>query len=197
MILLRKVVRAGLFGAMLITAATATAWSQTAPLGGMQTVSSYMGAAKITAVDQANRTISLTFADGRTATYKVGPAVQNFGQVAVGDTIEGSYEDRLSFVLSGPNTATPRDREIIAGGRAAPGQMPAGVIGRDVVLSWTVVATNVAANTISLVNPAGGQIRTFDVRSPEGRAQLPNVKPGDKLTVISSELVLVAVTGKR
>jgi hypothetical protein len=188
---------AGLFGALLIVAGTATAWSQTAPLGGMSTVSTYSGSAKITAVDQANRTVTLAFADGRTATYKVGTAVQNLAQVSVGDTLDGAYEDRMSFVLSGPNTATPRDREVLAAVRAAPGQAPAGAIGRDVVTSWTVVSTNVSANTISLVNPAGGQVRTFDVRSPEGRAQLPNVKSGDKLTVISSELVVVAVSGKR
>jgi hypothetical protein len=59
------------------------------------------------------------------------------------------------------------------------------------------VRTDVAANTISLVDPGGGQIRTFDVRTAEGRAQLPRVKAGDKLTAISTELILVAVTSKR
>jgi hypothetical protein len=100
-------------------------------------------------------------------------------------------------VLSGPNTATPRDRDLAAAVGAAPGQAPAGAVARETVLSWTVVRTNVAANTISLVNPAGGQIRTFDVRTPQGRAELPRVKPGDKLTAISAELLVVAVTKKR
>src|ERR1700749_1981046 len=109
--------RAGLFAALLIVSGTATAWSQTAPLGGMSTVSTFSGSAKITAVDQANRTVTLAFADGRTATYKVGPAVQNLAQVSGGDTLDGAYEDRMSFVRAGPNTATPRDREVLAGVR--------------------------------------------------------------------------------
>jgi hypothetical protein len=68
---------------------------------------------------------------------------------------------------------------------------------RETVTSWTVVRTDVAGNTISLVDPAGGQIRTFDVRTPEGRSQLPRVKPGDKLTAVSTELLLIAVAPKR
>ena len=81
--------------------------------------------------------------------------------------------------------------------RAAPRQAPAGAIAREAVLSWTVVRTDSVANTISLVDPAGGQLRTFDVRTPQGRAELPRVKPGDKLTAISAELLVVAVTPKR
>ena len=192
-----KTVRAAALSAVLIVSGAATAWSQGAPIGGISTVSTYSGSARVTAVDPATRMVTLVFADGRTGSYKVGDAVQNLGQVRVGDTIEGAYEDRLSFVLSGPNTATPRDRDLAAVVRAAPGQAPAGAAARETVVSWTVVATDVAANKISLVNPAGGQIRTFEVRTPQGRTELPRVKPGDKLTAISSELLVVAVTPKR
>lgn len=186
-----------MLGVAMIASGTATAWSQAAPITGISTVSTYSGSAKITAVDTATRMVSLAFADGRTGTYKVGDVVRNLGQMRVGDTIEGTYEERLSFVLSGPDTATPRDRDVLAAVRAAPGQMPAGAIARQTVTSWTVVRTDVAGNTISLVDPAGGQIRTFDVRTPEGRNQLPRVKAGDKLTAVSSELLIVAVAPKR
>ena len=196
-IISRKTLWVAALGAALIASGTATAWSQGAPITGISMVSSYSGTARITAVAPATRTVSLAFPDGRTGTYKVGEAVRNLGQVNVGDTIEGTYEERLSFVLSGPNTNTPSDREIAAAARAAPGEAPAGAIGRETVLTWTVVRTDVAGNTISLVNPAGGQIRTFDVRTPEGRAQLPRVKAGDKLTAISNELLVVAVVPKR
>lgn len=192
-----KTVRAVAFGALLTVFGAATAWSQAAPIVGISSVLSYSGSARVTAIDPATRTVALTLADGRTDSYKVGDAVQNLGQVRVGDTIEGTYEDRLSFVLSGPDTATPRDRDLAAAVRAAPGQAPAAAAAREAIVSWTVVSTNVAANTISLVNPAGGQIRTFDVRTPQGRAELPRVKPGDKLTAISAELLVVTVTPKR
>jgi hypothetical protein len=185
-----------MLGVAMIASGTAPAWSQAAPITGISTVSTYSGAAKVTAVDTATRMISLAFADGRTGTYKVGSVVQNLGQVSVGDTIEGTYEERLSFVLSGPDTATPRNRDVLAAARAAPGQMPAGAMARETVTNWTVVRTDLAGNTISLVDPAGGQIRTFDVRTPEGRNQLPRVKPGDKLTAVSTELLIIAVARK-
>jgi len=197
LMLSNKTVGAAALGAVLILSGAATAWSQGAPIGGISSVSTYSGAARVTAIDPATRRVTLVFADGRTGSYKVGDAVQNLDQVRVGDTVDGAYEDRLSFVLSGPNTATPRDRDLSAVVRAAPGQVPAGAAARETVLTWTVVRTDVAANTISLVNPAGGQIRTFNVRTPQGRAELPRVKPGDRLTAISTELLVVAVTPKR
>ena len=193
----RGAMRAMALGALLVASGAATGWSQGAPAAGISSVSAYSGTARITAVDPAARMVTLAFPDGRTASYKVGDTVQNLGQVRVGDTIEGAYEERLSFVLSGPNTATPRDRQVAAAARAAPGQTPAGAIARQTVMSWTVVRTDVAANSTSLVDPGGGQVRTFDVRTAEGRAQLPQVKAGDKLTAISTELTLVAVTPKR
>ena len=193
----RRAMQAALLGIALIGSGTAPAWSQGAALTGITTVATYSGAARIASVDQGSRTVSLAFADGRTGTYKVGDLVQNLGQVRAGDTIEGSYEERLSFVLSGPNTATPRDREVAAAAGAAQGQLPAGAGARQVVVTWLVVGTNVATNSISLVDPAGGQIRTFQVQTAEGRALLPQVKPGDKLTAVSTELLLIAVVPKR
>jgi len=196
-IISRRTMRAMALGTLLVASGPATGWSQGAPVTGISSVSTYSGTARITAVSPTTRMMSLAFPDGRTASYKVGDAVQNLGQVSVGDTIEGAYEERLSFVLSGPDTAAPRDREVLAAARAVPGQMPAGGVARQTVVSWTVVRTDVAANSISLVDPGGGQIRTFDVRTAEGRAQLPRVKAGDKLTAISDELMLLAVTPKR
>jgi hypothetical protein len=193
----RRTMQAMALGVLMVVSGASDGWSQGAPVTGISSVSTYSGTARITAVNPTTRMVSLAFPDGRTASYKVADAVQNLGQVRVGDTIEGIYEERLSFVLSGPNTATPSDREVVAAARAAPGQMPAGAVARQTVVSWTVVRTDVAANTISLVDPGGGQIRTFDVRTAEGRAQLPRVKAGDKLTAISTELILVAVTSKR
>ena len=133
-------------------------------------VSSSSGPAKVTAINQALRQVTLAFSDGRSGNYKVASAVQNFGQVNVGDTIDVSYEQRVSFALPGLNAAAP---------------------------GWTVVSANVAANTISVVDPTNGQVRTFDARTAEGRAVLPQVKPGDRLTAFATELVIVAVVSRR
>jgi hypothetical protein len=59
-----------------------------------------------------------------------------------------------------------------------------------------VTAVNPSANTISLVNPSGGEVRTYNVTTAEGRAQLSRVKPGDSLTAINSSVAVVAITPK-
>jgi len=38
------------------------------------------------------------------------------------------------------------------------------------------------ANTITLVNPGGGEVRTYDVTTDAGRQQLPRVEQDDNLT---------------
>ncbi len=133
-------------------------------------VSSSSGPAKVIAINQAMRVVTLAFPDGRSGNYKMAGAVQNFGQVNVGDTIDVSTEQRVSFALPGLATAAP---------------------------GWTVVSADVAANTISVVDPTNGQVRTFDARTAEGRAVLPQVKPGDRLTAFATELVVVTVVPTR
>jgi hypothetical protein len=180
----------------------AMAWSQapaapgTQPITGFQVVTNSVGSAKVTAINPASRMVTLAFSDGRTGSYKVSDSIP-IGQLGVGDTIEASYEEWLSFVLSGPDARTPADREVAGAVRTGPGQMPAGAVANQTVVTWIVVSTDVPGNTLSMVNPAGGQVRTFAVKSAAGRAELPRVKPGDRLTAISNEFIVVAVVPKR
>jgi hypothetical protein len=64
------------------------------------------------------------------------------------------------------------------------------------IANWTVVRVDPAANTITLVNPGGGEVRTYNVTTDIGRQQLPRVKQGDSLTEINSRLVVAAITPK-
>lgn len=133
-------------------------------------VSSSSGPARVIAVNQAMRVLTLAFADGRSGNYKVPGTVQTLGQVNVGDTIDVGTEQRVSFALPGLATTAP---------------------------GWTVVSVDLAANTISVVDPTDGRIRAFDARTAEGRTVLPQIKPGDRLTAFATELVVVATGSKR
>jgi hypothetical protein len=171
------------------------AWAQ-GPVTGLSMTSSFSGEAKVTAIDQGTRMLTLTTADGRSATHKVSDAVRNLGQIKVGDTVVVSYEERTTFVLSSPGTKIPGDREITVAAGARKGQRPAGGVMRQEIGSYTVVSTDVQANTITLVEVAGGQVRTFNVNEPEGRAALPRVKRGDTLTINEKQLLIAAVVPK-
>jgi hypothetical protein len=190
----RRILIAGAFTGAVLAAVGALAQQATV---GIQTVTTYSADARITAVDPAARTVSLAFTNGPTATRNVSQAVADFGARKVGDMVSVGFEDRLTFVLSGPNVATPRDRDTsVTATASATGMGAAGVSASEAIANWWVVGVNPAGGTISLVNPAGGEVRTYNVTTPAGREQLPRVKIGDSLTAINTQVLVVSITPK-
>ncbi|HEX2887636.1 MAG TPA: hypothetical protein VHP59_14465 [Vineibacter terrae] len=175
------------------------AWAQ-APgdraVTGIFTSSSFKTEAKVTAVDPGTRMVTVLTADGRTLTHKASDAVQNLGQVKVGDIALISYEERTSYILSEPGARLPAAGDLTVSAAGTKGQRPAGGIMRQGLANYTVVGTNVAGNTITLVDAAGGEVRTFDVTDPTARSQLPRVKAGDALTAIDRQTLIATIVRK-
>lgn len=182
--------------AAIMTAGATGARSQvpgSEPIVGITTTTTATDTAKVTALDLGTRTMTLTFQDGTTSTGKAADAVQNLPQVKVGDTVLAAYQERLSFVLSDPNAKTPTNRDMVGAIAAAPGKRPAGVLASQQVKTFYVVAVNPGASTISVVNPNGGRVRTVNVTQAAAQKDLSRVKPGDKLTVIDTQVLFVGV----
>lgn len=99
----------------------------------------------------------------------------------------------FTFVLSGPGVQTPAAGGTSAGIAVQAGQTVAGARASQSVANWVVVGVDPAANTIALVNPGGGEVRTYSVTTDIGRQQLPRVKRGDSLTEINSRLVVAEI----
>jgi hypothetical protein len=178
------------------TLAPAAIRAQDQAIVGIQTVTTYSADVRITAVDANARTVTVTYPDGAVRTHTVSPAVANFGAARVGDMVSIAFEDRLTFVLSDRKTPTPPNRDVSVVGTASSGQNLTGVSASQAVGTWWVVGVNPAANTITLVNPASGPVRTYNVTTQAGRDQLPRVTVGDSLTAINSQLLVVSITPK-
>lgn len=164
---------------------------------GIQTTTTYSADGRITAVDPTARTVTVTYPDGATRTHTVSPAVANFASTKVGDNVSIGFEEQLTFVLSPPNVRTPRNRDnaVAAAARTGGGGVT-GVSASQAINTWWVTAVNPAANTVSLVNPASGPVRTYNVTSQAGREQLSRVKPGDSVTAINNQALVVSITPK-
>ena len=191
--------RRHLFVAALAAApalAAGDAFAQGQATVGLSTTTTYTVEGRIAAADPTARTVTLTMADGSSRTFKVSPAVATLSSTKIGDTVAVGIEEKRTFVLSSPNVKTPGDRStnVTAVGRM--GNTVGGVAADKSVMTWWVTAVNVAGNTISLVDPGGGQVRTFSVDSAAGRENLSRVKAGDNLTAISSDIVAVSLTPK-
>jgi len=187
--------RAALVAAIMASGATG-AWAQvpgTEAIVGISTTTTVTDTAKVAALDLPSRTVTLAFLDGTTSTGKASDAVQNLAQVKVGDTVLAAYQEKLSFVLSDPNAKTPRSRDVVGAAASAPGKQPAGVLASQAVKTYYVVTVDPSANTISLVNPNGGRIRTVNVTQAAAQKDLSRVKPGDKLTVVDTQILFVGI----
>ena len=194
MVFNRRLLIATAFAGSLLAAGSAFAQGQA--IVGISSVTTYSADARITAVDPKARTVTFTFADGATATRKVSPSLENFNAHRVGERVSVAFQDKLTFVLSGPNTKTPRDRDTSVNAAATAGKSSAGVSASDMIANWWVTGVDPAAGKISVVNPAGGQVQTYSVTTQAGREQLPRVKPGDNLTAIDRDVLVMAITPK-
>ena len=163
---------------------------------GIQTTTHYTIVGRIAAVDTNARTLTITSADGTNRMLNVSPMAANITSTKVGDNVEVAVEDTRTFVLSSPGVKTPAPGAASAAVAVETSQGVAGARVSQSIGNWTVVSVNPAGNTITLVNPGGGEVRTYDVTTDAGRQQLPRVKQGDSLTELNSRLVVASITPK-
>jgi hypothetical protein len=172
------------------------AYAQDQATVGIQTTTHYSIDGRIAAVDTNARTVTITSADGTQRMLNVSPMAANITSTKVGDNVEVAIEDTRTFVLSSPGVQTPAPGAASVAGAVETSQGVAGARISKSIGNWVVVGVNPAGNTITLVNPGGGEVRTYDVTTDAGRQQLPRVKQGDSLTELNSRLVVAAITPK-
>jgi hypothetical protein len=190
--------RRALIGIVLATTALAggAGFAQDQAIVGIQTQTDYSLDGRIAAVDPAARTVTITSSDGAARTLNVSTAAANLASTKVGDNVSLIIEDTRSFVLSGRNTKTPQAGRVAVGAAVQTSQGVGGAAVSNSVANWWVVGVDPTANTITLVNPNSGPVRTYNVTTEAGRQQLPRVKVGDSLTEINSRVAVVAITPK-
>jgi len=173
--------------------APVAAWGQASGMGGIGSSQTITARAKVQAIDIAAREVTLVGPEGNVFTLHAGDAVRNLDKVKVGDTVVATYYASIVLVLSAPGTQVPDNQVNAARARAAKGQMPAGALGTRVIVTGAVVGVDLVKHTISLVNPSGGLVHTFDVTDARQQAALKRVKVGDSLTAIGTEAFAVAL----
>jgi hypothetical protein len=146
--------------------------------------------AKITALDPATRHVTLTGLNGATVTVKASPVVR-LEMLKVGDTVNAHYYRSVAFVVSPPSAPVPENK--MAAALARPVQEPGGAVASVTRLSVNVVGIDLAAHTIDVVNPKGGEVVSVTVTDPARQAFMSKIKVGDTLTAVVSETLAVAI----
>jgi len=145
--------------------------------------------AKVVAVDQQERLVTLRGSDGHQFTIRAGDEVRNLAQVHKGDMVNVAYHEAIAVRLMKPGTAKPGIVEAEGADRAAVGAKPAAAGARTVQITATVTRVDRANQEVTLRGPRG---RSVDVKVQDP-ANMEKVKKGDLVEVTYSEAVAVSV----
>jgi len=177
--------------AVVLTAGPASAFAQSQPAAPIQKVNTTKATLTITAIDQKTRSVTLRAANGDEDTFTVGPAVQRFNQLKVGDKINATYQESLVFELKKPGAPAATTGTTVGAERYK--SVTGGALGAAHTVSVTVKAVDMNASSITVVKPDGHAV----TRKVQDKKNLENVKPGDRIDITYSEaLILTADPAK-
>jgi hypothetical protein len=182
-----SVTAACLAGTLSLATVAGAATPSAAPTG-EAVIASTTVTATVTKIDQKTREITVKTEDGKESSFVAGPAVVNFAQMKVGDVITAKYAEALVYeVKKGGKAVAPET--TVAGGAAAPGEMPAGAVAQQTTVTVLITAIDTKAPSVTFQGP-GGKTKTIKVLHPE---KLEGVKVGDTVQVTYTEALAITV----
>jgi Cu/Ag efflux protein CusF len=166
---------------------TASAAEHKKPGGEIERVK--MATAEVIAIDLPSRTVTLKGPDGNELTVHADDKVKNLPQVHAGDKVDVSYYESLVWQVKKAADGTPGASVQSGAETAKPGSKPAGAAARQVMMTVTIEAIDLAKGTVTLKGPQGNS-RTIKARDPKN---LEKVKVGDLVDVTYTEALAVRV----
>lgn len=148
--------------------------------------------AKVVALDLATRTITLEGPAGKTLAVEAGNKVRNLDQVKVGDIVTVDYYDGLLAQLNAPGAPTDEVAMMDAAVRAAKGDRPGGGVASSVTATVTIEFIDNFRHVVQFKGPTG-QTTVLQVKRPEFREMLKNLKVGDTVNLTYFEALAVSV----
>jgi hypothetical protein len=143
---------------------------------------------KVTAIDTANRKLTLMLPDGEKTTVKVGPEVVNFDQIRSGDLVKATLTEETVVYLDEDGASVP-DGTAAMVALAPKGSKPGGLVAETTQVTATVAAINLANRTATL-RFADGSTQTFPVRDD---IDLGQRKVGEKVVIVVTEMIALSV----
>jgi hypothetical protein len=180
--------------ALLAVAALVTcAWAQQP--GGAYTSNVTRTTATVTAIDTAKRAVTIQGERGP-VTIQVGPDVNNFNNLKVGDRVNISYYQGIAaqLVKGGKTVSDPAVSTFRTGTPA--GMRPSGQIGASATVTAKIQDVNLPTNTVAFTDSAG-TTHIVEVKTPEMQSFIRELKRGDIVQVTFTDSVAVEVLPAR
>lgn len=144
--------------------------------------------ARVTAIDYAQRKVTLLGAEGKSFTTKVGPQAVNFDQVKKGDLVNLTLTEELVVHLD--DEKAPAAQGSAAAVALAPkGAQPGGVMAETTQIVATVTSIDLMKHTATL-RFEDGTTRTLKVRDD---VDLGKHKAGERVVFRVTEMVALSI----
>ena len=161
--------------------------AQAQEIKGAAVVSSETVTATVTNINQTTREVTIKTSDGQEHSFIAGDQVKNLAQVKKGDIITAVYTEELAYQVKSHGTAGVQGAAAV--GAAKPGEMPAGVVAKQVTVTVQITAIDPAVPTVTFKGPQGNT-KTIKVKDPN---KLVGVKVGDMVDITYTESLAVKV----
>jgi Cu/Ag efflux protein CusF len=169
---------------------SSTGQTPAAPLpGGTVSEGLVSATARVKAIDQKTRMVTLERADGSVVKFRAGDEVRNLPQVKVGDEVTATYYESMAFQVKKPGDASMGAVVGEESARAKPGQKPGAASARVVTVTTRITGIDKRAGTVTLQDPDGANV-TVKARDP---ANLERVAVGDLVEITMTEAVGISV----
>jgi hypothetical protein len=144
----------------------------------------------ITAIDSTTRRVTVRNAKGEEQTLSVGPAVQRFNELKVGQQVQTRYYESMVFAVHPPKQA-PKGTTATVDITPSSGT-PGVTAATQMVTTVTVTAVDQKAGSIT--------VRTDDNRIVSRRVENPKnlegVKVGQQIDITYTEALIIEVLAK-
>jgi Cu/Ag efflux protein CusF len=144
--------------------------------------------ATVQAIDYTARTVTLRNEAGEEDTFAVGPDVQRFNEIKVGDKVRMTYYESIAYSLRKPGDKTPPSTESAAV-VAAKGKLPGATISQQMTTTVTVKSVDPKVPSITVVTADG---RTVSRRVEQAK-NLEGVKPGDRIDITYTQALVTSL----
>ena len=166
----------------------ASAQVQAVPREGVSFSDTVTAQVTVETVDTDTRTVAITLPTGRTVLMPVSNSVTNLAAIDDGSLATVTYTEivtMLNLRQKGPGSQEAR-RDQMSGKPDA----------NDVTtgrFTLTVVAVDLAKNTVSVISGAGGAVRTYSANSIAKQDMLKKIKVGDVVIGMTTPLMITAI----
>ena len=143
---------------------------------------------EITFIDYPTRLITLRDADGNVDIMLVGPEVQRFNALKVGDKVTFRYYESMVFSIRKPGEKTqPADASGIV---RTPGEKPGATMSKQMTARVTIEAIDMKIPAVT-VHTEDGRKMTFKV---ENAKNLEGVSIGDRVEITYTQALAISVS---